>query len=173
MRRPRKLRRADSGTNGNHDIGYRKPPIAGRWKPGQSGNPSGKRKATKTVAQAIDETLMRKMTIEEDGRPITLTLQELILRNLGYAAAQQDTNAIKILFALKDRYQESSATKFDPAELDPNDRAIIEGYLEKIQGAADTGGSPTSRSSEPSAIGDNTCAGDVRPDQKSTDGESS
>jgi hypothetical protein len=171
MRRPRKSRRADSGTNGDHNVGYKRPPVSGRWKPGQSGNPSGHRKASKTVAQSIDETLTRRMTIEEEGRAVTLTLQELILRNLGYAAAHQDMSAIKILFSLKDRYQDSSATKLDPAELDPNDRAIIEGYLEKLQGAANTAGSQTSQPSEPPAADGDTGAGDLRPNQKSTDGE--
>ena len=174
MSRPQRSRRGRGGTNGDHDVGYGKPPIGGRWKAGQSGNPSGLRKAAKTVAESIDDTLMRRMTVEEDGRSVTLTLLELFLRNLGYAAALKDMNAIKILFALKDRYQDSSATKLDPAELDPNDRAIIEGYLKKLQGAADTGSSLKSQPSQPSeppATDDNTSAG-VRPDQKTANGES-
>jgi len=135
--------------NDHQAVGYGRPPIGGRFKPGQSGNPKGRRKGSKTVAQSIDETLMRKVTIEEDGRRVILTLQELILRNLGYAAARRDMTAIKILFALKDRYQDSSETKLDPTELDPNDRAIIEGYIETLKAAATTSDPKSSETTGP------------------------
>jgi len=131
---------------GSQKIGYRHPPPSGRWKPGQSGNPGGRKKRTKTVGTIIDETLLRKVTVEEDGRRVTLSLQELILHQLANAAAGGDMNAIKTLFALRDRYDDSSETNLDPAELEPDDRAIIEDYLARIQAAA-----PTSTEKPPAA----------------------
>lgn len=126
-----------------HGVGYGRPPVSSRWKRGQSGNPKGRKKSAKTVAQSIEETLARRLTIEENGRPVTLTLQEIVLRKLAYAAARGDMNAIKTLFALKDRFHDSSETKLDPAELDPNDQAIIAGYLEKLKGSANAGDAAT------------------------------
>ena len=121
---------------GEQAIGYARPPENTRWKKGQSGNPRGRRKAAKTVGRMIEETMMRKMTINEDGRSIALTLQEIILRNLGYAAARRDMRAIKLLFDMRDRYRDSNETVLNPTELDPNDRAIIESYLDTIQAAS-------------------------------------
>jgi hypothetical protein len=150
---------------GEQTIGYARPPASTRWKKGQSGNPRGRRKAAKTVGRMIEETMMRKLTIDEDGRSVTLTLQEIILRNLGYAAARRDMNAIKTLFSLKERYQDSKETQLDPAELDPNDRAIIEGYLETLQGAslASDSNVPTEKIGD----GGEAQSGDFKPDLKS------
>jgi hypothetical protein len=136
MSRPRKPRRPTRGSNPNYEVGYGRAPISGRWKPGRSGNPSGKRKRKKTVGDVIDETFLRKVTIQEDGRRITLTLQELIIRNLGSAAAGGDMGAIRTLFALKERYRDSEETTLNPSEFDPDDQAIIEAHFEKIQSEA-------------------------------------
>jgi hypothetical protein len=113
----------------DYDVGYRRPPVNGRWKPGQSGNPRGRRKGSKTVGKIIEEALMRKVTIED----VTLTLQEVIIRNLVNAAARRDMKAIQTLFALRERYQDSTATVLNPAELEPNDQAIIKAYFENLQ----------------------------------------
>ena len=120
--------RRRSNTKADLGVGYGRPPASGRFKPGQSGNPKGRKKALKTVGQGIDETLTKKVTIDENGRRITLTLQDMILRKLAYSAARGEMTAVKTLFALKERYQGSTETEIDPAELDPNDRAIID-YL--------------------------------------------
>jgi hypothetical protein len=72
---------------------------------------------------------MTRITIEENGRRKTMTAQEVIIRNLVSAAARRDARAINTLFALKDRYQDSTATTLDPADLNTDDRKIIEEYL--------------------------------------------
>jgi hypothetical protein len=76
---------------------------------------------------------MIRVTIEENGRSRTMTAQEVIIRNLVNAAARRDVRAIHALFALKERYQDSSDTTLDPAELRPEDQEIIEGYLATLR----------------------------------------
>jgi uncharacterized protein DUF5681 len=170
MTRPRRSRGLDNGPKGDYAVGYGRAPISGRWKPGQSGNPKSRKKASKTVGQSIDETLMRKMTIVEDGRRVTLTLQDFIFLNLGYAAARRDIKAALALFALKGRYQDSNETILNPAELDPNDKAIIEGYLEKLQSASTASGPQTPTEKKPDE--EEVRGGDSKPDRDSSDGES-
>jgi hypothetical protein len=133
-------------SDSDHSGGYGQPPVSGRWKPGQSGNPKGRKKSSKTVGQSIDETLTRKVTVEEDGRRLTLTLQELIIRNLVHAAARRDTKAIHALFALKARYQDSKETLLDPTDLDMEDRKIIEEHLAKLRASSD--GTDTQKSDD-------------------------
>jgi Family of unknown function (DUF5681) len=165
----RKSRSLDSRGNPDYDIGYGRAPISGRWKRGQSGNPRGRKKGSKTVANAIDAALMRKVTIEEDGRRVHLTVQEVIIRNLVNAAARRDLKAILTLFRLKDHYQDSNDKILNPAELDPNDQAIIEEYLKKL-GAASPQTSPDA-STETLLDGEK---GDgCKPDRESSNGESS
>jgi Family of unknown function (DUF5681) len=116
----------------DYDVGYRKPPIHSRFKPGGIGNPKGRPKKKKSVGQMIEEALMTRVKIEENGRARTITAQEFIIRNLVRAAARGDTKATQMLFALRERYKDSPQTVLDVAELEQDDRNIIENYLAKL-----------------------------------------
>jgi hypothetical protein len=167
----RKSRRLETRVNPHYDIGYGRAPISGRWKRGESGNPKGRKKGLKTVAKAIDDALMRKLTVEEDGRRVRLTVQEVIIRNLVNAAARRDLKAILTLFRLKDHYQDSNEKILNPAELDPNDQAIIEEYLKRLGVASPPADPHASIATNPEAEqGPNA---DCKPDGDSSDGESS
>jgi hypothetical protein len=124
---------SDNWPEDNSAVGYGRPPLATRFPPGRSGNPKGRPRKQKSVGKIIQEALMIRVTIEENGRSRTMTAQEVIIRNLVNAAARRDVRAIHALFALKERYQDSSETTLDPAELRPEDREIIEGYLATLR----------------------------------------
>jgi Family of unknown function (DUF5681) len=113
----------------DYRVGYRRPPIAGRFKPGHVANPKGRPKKKKTVAQIIEEGMMKQIKVAENGHSRTVTAQELIILNLIRAAARGDIKAIHALFSMRDRYQDSKETTLDPAELDTEDRKIIEEHL--------------------------------------------
>jgi hypothetical protein len=77
-----------SPPNGNHlsdrgstsCVGYGRPPAHTRFKPGQSGNPKGRRKGQRNVNTVLDETLNQRITIREGNRTRSLTkLDGLIL----------------------------------------------------------------------------------------------
>ena len=125
----------DLGKGGGKDyeVGYGRPPIATRFRPGGNGNPNGRPKKKKTVGQRIEEALMTRVTIEENGRSKSMTAEDVIIRNLVHAAARRDLRAIHTLFALRDRYQDSAATTVHPADLATEDRQIIEEYLARLQ----------------------------------------
>jgi Family of unknown function (DUF5681) len=116
----------------DYEVGYGRPPVAHQFRRGQVANPMGRRKKPKPVGQIIQEALMTRITIEENGRRKTMTAQEVIIRNLVSAAARRDARAINTLFALKDRYQDSTATMLDPADLNTNDLKIIQEYLASL-----------------------------------------
>jgi hypothetical protein len=65
---------------GDYEVGYCKPPVATRFKPGQSGNPAGaKRKVTPTnLSQAIEQALMKKQTVRINGRRRRIPRMEII-----------------------------------------------------------------------------------------------
>jgi len=122
----------DQSPNRDDQVGYGRPPIATRFKAGGVGNPKGRPKKTKTVGQIIQAALMTRVTVEENGRPKSVTAQEVIIRNLVHAAARRDTRAIHTLFALRDRYQDSPETTLDPSQLDADDRKIIDEYFARF-----------------------------------------
>lgn len=48
---------------GDYTVGYRKPPVATRFKPGKSGNPNGRPKAAKGLNTIVRDTLTQKVAV--------------------------------------------------------------------------------------------------------------
>jgi hypothetical protein len=128
-RTPRKPSGIGNRSKPDYEVGYRKPPVHSRFKPGGVGNPKGRPKKKKSVSEMIDDALMTRVKIEENGRTKMITAQEFIFRNLVRAAARGDTKATQLLFALRERYKDSPQTVLDVAELEQDDRRIIEHFL--------------------------------------------
>ena len=118
---------------GDYEIGYARPPVTGRFKPGGVGNPNGRRKKKKTVGEMLREVMGMRHRIEENGKIRTLTTQDLIFRKLAHDADRGNIRAIQTLFNLLDRYQDSAQTTLDPADLELEDRKIIEEHLSKLR----------------------------------------
>jgi hypothetical protein len=118
---------------GDYEVGYARPPASGRFKPGDVGNPKGRPKKKKTVGQIIEDGMMKRITLEENGRSRKVTVQELILLNVMRSAARGDLAAVRVLFAMKERYQDSSATILNPSDLEAEDRKIIEEHLAELR----------------------------------------
>jgi len=79
-------------------VGYKKPPYQTRFKPGQSGNPAGRRKKTKaTFPEAVDKELDRLIQVTEEGQPRRMTMCEAIARQYANKAAKGDLRAIALL----------------------------------------------------------------------------
>lgn len=127
----------------DYKVGYRRPPLAGRFKPGHVANPKGRPKKKKTVAQIIEEGMVTRIKVAENGHSRTVTAQELIILNLIRAAARGDIKAIHALFSMRDRYQDSKETTLDPAELDAEDRKIIEEHLAGLRPSDISAGAQT------------------------------
>ena len=63
-------------------VGYRRPPVATRFKKGQSGNPSGKRKPKPTLSQRLDRILAEKVQVTEGGTAKRMDKEEVFLRQM-------------------------------------------------------------------------------------------
>ena len=59
--------------NEGEKVGYGRPPVATRFKPGMSGNPSGKRKAKPSLSQRLDRILAESVSVTEGGRSKRMT----------------------------------------------------------------------------------------------------
>jgi hypothetical protein len=81
-------------------VGYGQPPMKSRFKPGQSGNPSGRPRGTRNVHSIVRETLTRKVKIREGDKTDKVTQFEAIMRNLTVSAMKGDPQAIKIVLTL-------------------------------------------------------------------------
>lgn len=70
----------DAGPPGKpgYDVGYGKPPPAHRFKPGQSGNPRGRRKGSKNKLPPANEDRMSEMVLKQAYRTIPVKLGDRI-----------------------------------------------------------------------------------------------
>lgn len=84
----------------DYEIGYGKPPEQSRWKKGQSGNPRGRPKASRGLKADLHAELVSRMEIQMNGKRISGTKQQLMLKTLTARAAAGDVRAIKALIDL-------------------------------------------------------------------------
>jgi hypothetical protein len=162
-RSTKRSKRSGKQPGSDYAVGYKRPPIATRFRAGGVGNPRGRPKKQKTVNQIIEEGLTTRMRIEKNGRSETKMAMEHIIANLIEAAARGEMRAINTLFALQHRYKDSPETMLNPAELDREDREILEEYLATVskngtdlassssQSEGNNGDESESPSSEPSS----------------------
>jgi hypothetical protein len=79
-------------------VGYSKPPIHTRFKPGQSGNPSGRpTKKVGTFFGAFEQELNRRITINEGGKPRKMTKRDAIVKQQTNKAIQGDPKATALV----------------------------------------------------------------------------
>jgi hypothetical protein len=97
----------------DYDIGYGKPPINGRFKPGVSGNPKGRSKhRTTAIADIVKNTLDAPIKYREGGRTKFSTYRELSLKMLVEKAIVGDQNAAELalkILAQAERYGDPGA----------------------------------------------------------------
>ncbi len=124
---------------GEYEVGYGRPPVASRFRPGRSGNPRGRPKGLKSIGQLLQEALHRRVVVNENGRARRIRLQDAIIQGLVNDAARRNHNALRLLFSLLDRYGPSSQTAIDAIGLGTDDSAIIASYFAALQeGQAET-----------------------------------
>lgn len=88
---------APQPADGDHEIGYAKPPAATRFKPGQSGNPRGRPKGSKNKLPYLNEERLktivqmeayRDIKINDGKRQVTIPMAQAVIRSLAVGAAK-------------------------------------------------------------------------------------
>ena len=81
-------------------IGYKNPPRATRWKPGQSGNPSRKyKKRSESIAGLIDKYFSTEIDITINGAASRASIFEVIVMQLWAKTAAGDNRAMNVLLS--------------------------------------------------------------------------
>lgn len=63
-----------------YEVGYGKPPISGRWKPGQSGNPSGRPKNPSCFDDTFMKELFKTVTANVGGKIVKASNHQLFVQ---------------------------------------------------------------------------------------------
>ena len=113
----------------DYRVGYRRPPRHTQFKPGQSGNPRGRRKGSRGIRTDLHAELNSKLTIQINGRPVSATKQQLMLKTLAARAASGDVRAAGLLLPLIIQvfgYEDRGAER---QTLSPQDQEILDALL--------------------------------------------
>jgi hypothetical protein len=89
---------------GHYSVGYKKPPVHTRFKPGQSGNPRGRPKRRPTERERLRKILEAKVTVTEDGKKKRLPLSEVILKQLAKKAVSGDLPSMRLLLQAMEQF---------------------------------------------------------------------
>lgn len=121
--------RKKTSTPDDNKVGYKSPPKATQFKPGQSGNPKGRPKGIRPVGAVLQDIIHQKVSVTEGGKTRRLPALEVMLRRLANDAMRSDQKAIKLLLSLVDRYAESPEAALQLRGLLDEDEEILAQYL--------------------------------------------
>ena len=122
------------------EIGYGRPPKATRFAPGNSGNPRGRPKGSRSVGAILKGIMTQKVTVTEGGRMRRVSRLEVMLLRLANDAARGDARVTKLLLELNDRYGQPIEGGGQSEELSSDDLKILAAYsAQSLVSRADRG----------------------------------
>lgn len=84
----------------DYKVGYGKPPKHSQFKPGTSGNPSGRPRGTKNLRTDLSEELSEKITVTEGGKQLEISKQRALVKSLAAKSIKGETAAARVLINL-------------------------------------------------------------------------
>ena len=92
-------------------VGYKRPPVHSRFKPGQSGNPSGRAKGSQNFKTLFNKILKEEVSLREGAGVRKVSKAEALMRGLIVGALKGDTRSLGTLF----RFAEQTGQFDEPA----------------------------------------------------------
>ena len=119
-------------------IGYGKPPVTSRFKPGQSGNAKGRPKGHKNLKTLIKQAMTAMITVQEgsSGRRVT-KLEGVVLRQLQNALKGNDRSAMAVIKMASEMgfLEDASHTNTAEDDLTVSDERILKELFARRRGA--------------------------------------
>lgn len=126
MSRERQCRNRRPKPKGNSPVGYGRPPVEHRFKPGQSGNPKGRPKGAKSPGTILREILNRKIEIRQDGRVRKITVFQAILLKQAEDAIKGNSRSAAFIM---NQLRLADGSPAEAQDVSPEDQDIIDTYL--------------------------------------------
>lgn len=129
-------------SNEDQAVGYKRPPKSTQFKPGQSGNPTGRKKDVANFKTDLIAELNETVAFQENGREHRYSKQRAIVKTLIDLAIKGDIRAINAIVTLCQGFDGEGARGSDD-DTDNDGVNIMNDYLEKERRRSDH---PTSNS---------------------------
>jgi len=126
-----------SKTTGHDSVGYKKPPKDTQWKPGQSGNPSGKKKKEESFADKLKKLAAKEIIVNQNGSAVAMSQEDTMLQAVFTKAMKGDLASIKFVSAQLgvEPSDMSQHTHLVPTEADLNVLKTHADWVELIEQA--------------------------------------
>ncbi len=127
----------------SYEVGNRKPPRHTQFPKGTSGNPAGRPIGSKNLKTDLVEELGERVAVTENGKPLKLSKQRLMIKALMGKAIKGDPRSADILLKLIGQVIGTDSEDRSGKALAPEDQAILDAFLGKKgstgqgQGSAD------------------------------------
>lgn len=97
----------DQLTNGaDYKVGFCRPPLHTRFKPGQSGNPSGRVKGSKNLRTLFHQILNEHIPLQDGSQSKKITKAEAVVRRLVLGALKGDGRSLMTLMRIAEHIGE-------------------------------------------------------------------
>ena len=116
---------------GDYAVGYCKPPTDYQYELGESGNPKGRPKATKSPATIIRDVVERKITLNDGDRKRKVSVLEAVILKAAQSALQGNPKQTELIIKLAQTYA-SDLESTEEEELSASEERVIEEYLESL-----------------------------------------
>ena len=112
-------------------VGYRRPPRASRFRPGQSGNPHGRPRRSQTLAAIVARAFGETVEVRENGRPRRMTKLEATVKQLVNKSASGDQRAAQFILPvlLSDH---GGADPSHPERLSQGDALVVADLVRRL-----------------------------------------
>jgi hypothetical protein len=110
-------------------VGYKRPPVATQFKPGQSGNPKGRKKGIRNFKTDVRNELDEVITVHEGGRAMKITKQRALVKALVAAAIKGDMRATTALVSFCTKAFSDKEDDQSIAQPEPEDLEILEEFV--------------------------------------------
>jgi hypothetical protein len=117
----------------SYEVGYKKPPSSTRFTKGQSGNPKGRPKGAKNLANLLFKIGRERVRVQVNGRPRTITKLEAILLQLANKAISGEDRAAREILHLHSLYEGSEQSGTEEVDLHERDQTVMQSILKRIQ----------------------------------------
>ena len=128
--------RGEAGTEGqkrNYEVGYGRPPVAHRFKPGNNANPKGRKKKTRNRKVVISDILLEPITVKEGGEVKQMSQLEAVLKKTMSKALAGDHKAGLTIIGLAQRQSLLTPEQEETIDnLSDRDRAIMEDAMKRF-----------------------------------------
>mgnify|MGYP000335884250 CR=1 FL=1 len=118
-------------SDNDYEVGYKRPPKHTQFKPGQSGNKSGRKKGCRNIKTDLVEELSEIIVVQENGKEKRASKQRIFLKQLCNNAIKGDDKAGRLLAKFMQSYLSSAEeTKDMDEQISIEDEEILKYYAQ-------------------------------------------